>query len=112
VLGILLLAFPAGVPKILGLPVPTTYFYTSILGAVLFGIGLALLLERSARFDRSTGLGLAGAVVINLCGGITLLTWLILSGAGSGGFGTGLLWTVALLVIGTGLVELINISRS
>ncbi len=45
VLGTLLLLFPAGLVELLGLPLTNTYFYASILGAVIFGIGLALLLE-------------------------------------------------------------------
>jgi hypothetical protein len=42
-LGVLLLLFPAGIVNLLGLPVTNTDFYASILGAVLFGIGIALI---------------------------------------------------------------------
>lgn len=112
VLGILLLAYPAGIPQLLGLPVPTTYFYTSILGAVLFGIGLALLLERYSRNSYASGLGLAGAILINLCGGITLLSWLVLSKPALSQTGSLLLWLIAMLVIATGAVELIGIIRA
>jgi hypothetical protein len=111
-LGILLLFFPAGVPAFLGLPVPTTFLYTSILGAVLVGIGLALLWERSPRRAEFAGLGLAGAIIINLCGGITLVFWLLLSSPGKSPTGSLLLWVIALLVIGTGVLELINITRA
>jgi hypothetical protein len=45
---------------------------------VLFGIGIALLLEmRSASQRAASGLGLGGAIAINLCGGIVLGAWLI-----------------------------------
>jgi len=69
VLGILLLAFSPGLANFLGVPQSSTNFYPSILGAVFIGITLALVFEalRSAR-DGLTGLGLLGAVCINLCG--------------------------------------------
>ena len=38
-LGVILLFFPAGLLDLLGLPPTNTYFYASILGAVIFGIG-------------------------------------------------------------------------
>lgn len=46
--------------------------YPSILGAVLVGIGVALLIQNKSE----SGLSLAGAVAINLCGGIVLAFWL------------------------------------
>ena len=45
VLGILLLLVPFGMASILGVPEPVSYLYPCVLGAVLFGIGIALLLE-------------------------------------------------------------------
>jgi hypothetical protein len=44
---------------------------------VLLGIGLALLIERRRRLGRPAGLGVAGAIAINLCGGIVLALWLV-----------------------------------
>ena len=61
-LGVLLLFFPARLVEAIGIPATEQSFYPSILGAVLFGIGVALLIQR--RNDR--GLGLTGAVAINL----------------------------------------------
>ena len=54
-----------------------TYFYSSILGGVIFGIGVALCLEWLKGGKKIRGLGLAGAIAINLFGGGTLLFWLI-----------------------------------
>ena len=68
VLGILLLLFPAGIVKLLGLPYTNTNFYPGILGAVLFGIGIALLIERYGALKNIRGLGLEGAIAINFCG--------------------------------------------
>jgi hypothetical protein len=44
-IGILLLSFPMRLVEILGLPKTDTNFYQSVLGAVIFGIGLALFFE-------------------------------------------------------------------
>ncbi|MGD8258333.1 MAG: hypothetical protein PVG70_17905 [Desulfobacterales bacterium] len=44
-LGILLLLFPLGIAELVGAPPPNTHFYPTILGAVIFGIGIALLIE-------------------------------------------------------------------
>ena len=43
VLGVLLLLFPFGIAEILGVPQPEINFYPTILGGVIFGIGIALL---------------------------------------------------------------------
>lgn len=45
ILGVLLPLFPIGIIELLDLPSTNTNFYPSILGTVLFGIGIALLLE-------------------------------------------------------------------
>jgi hypothetical protein len=77
-LGVLLLAFPRSLVVLLGLPDARTAFYPNVLGGVLFGIGLALLLERWKPGGWATGLGLTGAIAINLCGGTVLALWVML----------------------------------
>jgi len=77
---LLVLAWPyeGALTRAFGVPPAEPPFYASILGAVLFGIGIALLLEmRSASQRAASGLGLGGAIAINLCGGIVLGAWLI-----------------------------------
>jgi hypothetical protein len=76
-LGIPLTFFPKNLGEFLGIPVPVVPFYASLLGAVLIGIGLALLVERSQNLFKLTGLGLGGAIVINLCGAGALSVWLL-----------------------------------
>lgn len=76
-LGVGLLFFPEPLAGALGIPVPPVPFYASILGAVLFGIGLALLVEGYRPVEGATGLGLGGAICINICGGLVLAAWLI-----------------------------------
>lgn len=107
ILGIILLLYPIGIHSQLGLPEPTSYFYTSILGGVIFGIGLALLLEW--RYGQTIrGLGLAGAIAINLCGGGALLLWLTRHGLSLPRQGLILLWLVDILVLGIGILELVS----
>jgi len=77
ILGILLMAFPTGLVKALGIPMADPSFYATILGGVLFGIGLALLVENYRKSSRFAGLGLGGAIAINLCGGFVLAAWLL-----------------------------------
>ena len=40
ILGILLILFPFGIAQVLGVPQSISNFYPTILGAVLFGIGI------------------------------------------------------------------------
>ena len=42
---------------------------------VVFGIGLAMLIECYRKSSRFVGLGLGGAIAINLCGGFVLAVW-------------------------------------
>ena len=106
-LGVLLATFPRSVVEALGVPDTDATFYPSILGAVLFGIGLALLMERS----RGGGLGLGGAVAINLSGGVVLGLWLIFGDLEIPGRGQLLLWGLATLLVGISIVEILA-SRS
>jgi hypothetical protein len=106
VLGGLLLLFPAGVLELLGLPQTNTFFYPSILGAVILGIGIALFIELFGRRAHIRGLGLGGAIAINLCGGGALLVWLVAVPLGLPLRGTITLWVVAMLVLGIGVAEI------
>jgi len=103
VLGALLMFYPQRLVAALGLPEVRVAFYPSILGAVLFGIGIALLL---ARRGDGHGLGLDGAIAINLCGAGALAVWLVASPEVFSDTGKVTLWIVAVLVLGIGLAEL------
>ena len=106
VLGAILLFFPAGLVELLGLPLTNTYFYASILGAVIFGIGVALLLELYGAPSRIRGLGLGGAIAINFCGGGALLVWLLAVPLSIPLRGHIILWVVAIVVLIIGLAEI------
>lgn len=105
ILGILLMAFPAGLVKALGMPPADPSFYPSILGGVLLGIGLALLIECHWKSGRFNGLGLGGAIAINLCGGFVLAAWLLSDDLTLPLRGQILLWFLVLLLIGLSLLE-------
>ncbi len=104
VLGALLLGFPLGIGEILGLPKASTGFYPSILGAVIFGIGVALLFSRAGR----SGLGIDGAIAINLIGAGVLVAWLVTHPPAIPLRGLITLWVVATIVLGIGCVELVS----
>jgi hypothetical protein len=107
ILGILLMVFPAKLVQVLGIPLANTSFYASILGCVLFGIGLALLIECYRQSKRFIGLGLAGAVMINLCGGIVLAFWLLWGKLNLPLRGQIFLWSLVGLLIGLSLLEVL-----
>jgi hypothetical protein len=105
VLGIILLLYPFGLDKLLGLPQSEINFYPTILGGAILGIGIALLLERFGFAKNIRGLGLAGAIMINYCGGLTLLAWLIFYPLNIPLHGYIILWIVAIIVLAIGVFE-------
>ena len=107
-IGILLLSFPLGLAQLLGIPLPGIHFYPTLLGAVILGIGIALLLEVYGEPRGIRGLGLAGAIAINFCGGGVLALWLIFAPLNLPLRGYIILWIVAIVVLGIGFVELIS----
>ena len=108
VLGVLLLFFPMGVVDFLDLPKTYTDFYPSILGAVILGIGFALFFELVGYEKGFRGLGLGGAILINLVGSLVLLFWLVFGALSISLKGKIILWTVGLIVLSVGIAELIT----
>jgi hypothetical protein len=107
ILGVLLLLFPLGVAEILGVPQPASNFYPTILGGVIFGIGIALLLEAYGQPWKIRGLGLGGAIVINICGAGILALWLVFEPPDIPLRGLITLWVVAIVVLGIGILEIL-----
>jgi hypothetical protein len=108
-LGVLLLAYSNKLAEYLGVPKAESSFYPNILGGVFVGIALALLIEFFNKSDRITsGLGLLGAIVINLCGGIILIIWLLFGDLGLPLRGSVFLWILAFVLIVLSSIELIN----
>jgi len=106
VLGIFLLLFPLGIAELLGVPQANTNFYPTILGGVIFGIGVALFVERYGLSHTIRGLGLGGAIAINICGAMVLLIWLLINPFSLPLRGYIILWAIAGVVLLVGIVEL------
>ena len=106
VLGVSLMAFPSGLIKALGIPGGESAFYANILGGVLFGVGIALVIESFRPPLRAVGLGLAGAVSINLSGSIVLALWLASGRLSLSTLGTLVGWSLVIVVVGLSLIEI------
>lgn len=112
ILAILLLAYSPKIVNFLGVPYSDNFFYPNILGAIFLGITIALIIEAYSKHrDRSAGLGLAGAISINLCGGIVLLLWLLFGGLNLPIRGLIFLWILDLLLVAVSSIELIIILK-
>jgi hypothetical protein len=111
-LGLALLVFPAGLAAYMGVPVPEFLFYPNLLGAVLFGIGIALLFESGRRPDGPVGLGLGGAIAINICGSLVLTYWLVSGRLATTVPGALLLWAVVIVVFGLAVFETLYFRRN
>jgi len=103
-LGILCILYPF-VAETIGVPIIENSFYPSILGAVLFGIGIALTIECYRKQGGFVGLGLGGAVAINLSGGFVLILWLIFGDLNIPIRGHFFLWSLAIILVGISFVE-------
>ncbi len=103
--GICLLFSPDLLVNAVGVPEPGTAFYASILGAILSGIGLALIAERFRQIFGVPGLGLGGAICINICAGGIILAWLLRGGLPIPVHGYVLLSLIAILLLGIGAAE-------
>ncbi|MGA1789911.1 MAG: hypothetical protein ACMUIM_00370 [bacterium] len=106
-LGVLLIFYPVPVVKFIGIPLVEKSFYVSILGAVLFGIGIALLIEKNKKGLGFNGLGLGGAIIINICGGIVLAWWILFGSLTIPLRGYLVLWFLVVILMGISLIELI-----
>jgi hypothetical protein len=104
-LGALLMVFPRPLVTALGVPAAESAFYPGILGAVLFGIGIALILQLS----RAQGLALEGAVSINLCGGIVLGGWLLFGELQLPLRGLAFLWGLVVVLVIISIIEMLSL---
>ena len=105
IIGLLLLCYPLGIGKVLGLPDPGDNFYVLILGAVILGIGVALFFELEY-YDRGIrGLGLEGAIIINILASVVLIIILIAGKLNVSFTALIILWFIGILVFLIGIVE-------
>ncbi|MBI1247992.1 hypothetical protein GC197_09150 [bacterium] len=106
VLGIVLAVFPKPLVELLGLPASETAFYPSILGAVVIGIAIALFYEWRRPSSGQIGLGVAGAIAIDLSAAMFLIGWLIVGDLNLSIRGTVILWGIVGLLIGVSILGL------
>ena len=104
-LGLLLAIYPKSIIKVLGIPYVENAFYPNILGAVFIGIGIALVAQV---MNPGTGLGLKGAVAINMCGGLFLAGWLLFGKLSIPGYGQLILWILVAVLVGLSGFEYFN----
>jgi hypothetical protein len=107
-LGVLLMVFPAELAQMLGVPPIQSTLYSSILGGLLIGIGVALFVERFKNFLGITGLGLGGAISINTCFAIVLGLWLVSNGMNLSTFGYIILWGLVVVLFGFSFFEFLT----
>jgi len=108
ILGVLLLAFNKDLCIFLGMPMSNTNFYPNILGGIFIGITLALIFEAFRNKDnKSIGLGLIGAICINICGGLVLALWLIFGELNLPLKGEVFLWSLASFLLIISSIELV-----
>jgi len=111
-LGLLLLWASTDIAEFLGVPTVQPGFNPSIFDAVLIGIGIALLIETFKGERIITGLGLFGAIAINMCGGIVLAFWLLFGELNIPLKGYIFLWIIVFLLVILSTIEFISSNYS
>lgn len=105
VIGIILLCFPLGIGDYLELPKSNNNFFPTILGAIILGIGIALFIEYKYFEKTKRGLGIEGAIIINIIASSALIIFLVFGNLNISLLGSVILWFVGILVFIIGLVE-------
>lgn len=105
--GVLLVVAPLTLARVLGLQRPASGFWPRLLGALLIGLAAATFIE--ARFAGSRGLGLAGALAVNLAGAGVVAAELVMGSAAPSRRGRVVLW---LVVIVLGLLAVAEIAQA
>ena len=100
-----MLLYSENLATFVGVPYTSNYFYPTILGAIFIGITIALFIECFRKTETIVGLGLGGAIAINLCGGIVLALWLIFGNLQIPIKGQIFLWILVILLVGISSIE-------
>lgn len=103
--GLLLIAAPRSLARVLGLAPASEPFWPRLLGATLIGLSLASLLE--AQYLPGKSLGLLGSTTINLSVAVGLGALLILGRAAPSKRGRSILWLITACLTILGLVEIV-----
>jgi hypothetical protein len=90
--------------RVLGLPRPDSGFWPRVCGVLLTGIAAALFLEGTSS---GHGLGLAGVIVINLCGASLLAVMLVLERGPTSRRGRTAVWLAVCVLVTLSVIEII-----
>ncbi len=110
-LGMLLVVFPADIFEFIGLPITDHAFYPTILGAVLIGIAVALIIEFNRKPVGMVGLGLGGAIAINLCAAFVLCFWLLNGKLLMSLLGHIILWILVIILVVISTFEILSFRK-
>jgi hypothetical protein len=107
VLGIVLIVYPIQLIRVLGIPEAVGPFYPSLLGAVLCGIALALVVEYYRSPAGLVGLGIGGAVFINMCAAFMLVVMMVRHRLDMPFQGYLFLWILVVVLVFISAIELV-----
>ena len=101
--GLPLAIFPIVTARLMGFARPESGFWPRVCGVLLIGIAAALFLEGTSA---GHGLGLAGVVVVNLCGVALLATMLVLEGGPASARGRTSVWLTVCILVTLSVIEI------
>lgn len=105
--GLVLVLAPRSTIKLLGLPPAATGFWPRLLGALLIGIAGALFLEGSV--PGSSGLGLAGCLIVNFTAVSMMSALLVLQAGPPSARGRAVMWALVILLVWLSVLEIVNL---
>jgi hypothetical protein len=101
--GVMLALAPMTTVRAFGLPRPDSGFWPRMCGALLIGVAGALFLEGTAT---GHGLGLAGVVILNICGAALLAAMLVLERGPTSIRGRTAVWLTVCALVALSIVEI------
>lgn len=102
--GVMLVLAPLATASVLGLPRPPSGFWPRLLGALLIGLAAALFIEM--RLPGSKGLGLAGAIAVDIVLAFTLVAQMLAKAGAETRRGKLVMWLVTAALVVLALVEI------
>lgn len=105
--GIVLIAMPRLAIKLLGLPFGDNAFWPRLLGGVLIGLAGAFYMEGAVA--GSKGLGLGGAILINLAAAGAVAGHIVLNRSSGASRGRLILWLLVALLFLLSLIEIAHV---
>jgi hypothetical protein len=76
------------------------------------GIGIALFLEWRRKKSDCVGMGISGAIIVNICASLALLVWLTFGDLPIPLRGKLILWGLIVIILGVTITEIIYVKKS